>query len=129
MARAQPRRTTTMCARNDSLTIFKPEDGKLFDGFVDPFICYGHTPGHTAYLVDNVLIWGDIAHAMDVQMPYPKVAVTYDSNPKQAVMARLIILKSVTLNDYFVAGMHIPFPGIGSLKSNDEGGYVFVPLK
>ncbi len=116
-------------AYNDSLTIFDPVEGKLFDDFVEPVICYGHTPGHTAYRVDNVLIWGDIAHAMDVQMPYPKVAVTYDSDAKQAVIERLVILKFITLNDYFVAGMHIPFPGIGSLKSNDEGGYVFVPLK
>ena len=90
--------------------------------------CVGHTPGHVVYLLDDVLIWGDMAHAMAVQMPYPSVAVTFDVDSKQAVKSRLNMLKYIVKNKLKVAGMHIPYPGMGSLVSNGKGGYVFTPM-
>ena len=93
---------------------------------------YGHTPGHTAYLItsDNkeLLVWGDLAHAMAVQMPYPEIAATYDTTPEMAVKSRLAILEFVSEQKIPVAGMHIPYPSIGTIvKANP--GYRFVPVK
>ena len=90
---------------------------------------FGHTPGHTIYIVDNVLIWGDMVHAMAVQMPYPSVAVTYDTDSKQAVESRLEVLKYIVKNNLYVAGMHIPYPGMGALKTDGKGGYIFTPME
>ena len=90
---------------------------------------YGHTAGHTVYFIDNVAIWGDMTHAMAFQMPYPQVAVTYDKDSAMAIAERLKMLKYLVENDYIVCGMHIAYPGIGTLKSNDKGGYIFTPLK
>ena len=90
---------------------------------------YGHTAGHTVFFIDNVAVWGDMTHAMAFQMPYPQVAVTYDANAAAAVASRVKMLEYIVANGYIVAGMHIAYPGIGTLKSNNKGGYVFTPIK
>jgi glyoxylase-like metal-dependent hydrolase (beta-lactamase superfamily II) len=97
---------------------------KLFDGII-PIAAYGHTPGHTAFLIESdnhkLLVWGDLAHAMAIQIPYPQVAVTYDVNPAEAVKSRLNILKYVTTEEIPIAGMHIAFPGMGKITKTDKG--------
>jgi len=90
---------------------------------------YGHTPGHTAYFIDDVAIWGDMTHAMAFQMPYPQVAVTYDSNAEVAVASRLRLLEYLVTKGYTVGGMHIAYPGMGTLQPDGKGGYVFTPLR
>jgi len=90
---------------------------------------YGHTAGHTVFFIDNVAVWGDMTHAMAFQMPYPQVAVTYDINSAAAITSRTKMLEYLVANGYLVAGMHIAYPGIGTLKSNNKGGYVFTPIK
>jgi glyoxylase-like metal-dependent hydrolase (beta-lactamase superfamily II) len=91
----------------------------------------GHTPGHTAFLIesqgDKLMIWGDLAHAMAIQMPYPEVAVRYDSHPEIAIKSRQAILKYVAAHKITIAGMHIAWPGIGKIEARPAGGYVFVP--
>jgi glyoxylase-like metal-dependent hydrolase (beta-lactamase superfamily II) len=119
----------------DCLVLFEPNElSNLADTLlpgITPIATYGHTPGHTSFLVesneDKLLIWGDLAHAMAIQMPYPQVAVTYDVNPEEAVRSREIVLKYVSENNIPIAGMHIAYPGIGDIKSNGEKGYIFVP--
>jgi glyoxylase-like metal-dependent hydrolase (beta-lactamase superfamily II) len=88
----------------------------------------GHTPGHTLFMIDEVLFWGDLTHAMAVQMPHPTVAVTYDYNAKQAIEARVSMLQFALNNSRVIAGMHIPFPGMGKVRGNGAYGYIFTPL-
>jgi glyoxylase-like metal-dependent hydrolase (beta-lactamase superfamily II) len=96
---------------------------------IEGIAAYGHTPGHTAFLLsegnDKLLIWGDLTHAMKIQMPCPDVAVTYDVNPEIAVKSRKKILEYVSKHKIPIAGMHIAYPAIGSVASNNLGGYVF----
>ncbi|MDR2362705.1 MAG: MBL fold metallo-hydrolase [Prevotellaceae bacterium] len=91
---------------------------------------YGHTPGHTMYLLESdgerLLIWGDLTHAMAVQMPHPEVAVVYDANPEQAVRARQATLDYVAEQGIPIAGMHIAWPGIGKVFRHGNG-YFFAP--
>jgi glyoxylase-like metal-dependent hydrolase (beta-lactamase superfamily II) len=111
--------------------IFEPEENApktVFDD-VKAMAGYGHTPGHTVYFIDDVAIWGDITHAMAFQMPYPQVAVTYDKDSATAIATRLKLLEYLVANNYLAGGMHIAYPGIGTIKSNGKGGYVFTPLK
>lgn len=93
---------------------------------------FGHTPGHTSYLVQSndkqLLIWGDLAHAMAIQMPLPDVAVTYDVDPVMAVASRKAALDYVIQNNIPIAGMHIPYPAIG-MATKSEPGYLFTPVK
>jgi hypothetical protein len=75
-----------------------------------------------------MLIWGDLTHAMAVQMPYPKVAVTYDVNPDAAVESRLKILNYIVKNKIPVAGMHIAYPAMGKINAKGDG-FEFLPLE
>ena len=127
----------TIAAYKDRLHLFQPtgietQPTNLFDG-VEAILAPGHTPGHTLYLIGSgkskMLIWGDLTHAMTIQMPYPEVAVTYDVAPELAVESRKKVLKYVVKNNISVAGMHIPYPGMGTVAENGKGGYTFTPEK
>ncbi|MCL2326997.1 MAG: MBL fold metallo-hydrolase [Bacteroidetes bacterium] len=115
-------RITTFPAFNAFEAIGIPELDDL-QAMVEP----GHTPGHAMFLLDEVFFWGDLAHAMAVQMPYPTISVTYDYNNKQAIEARLSMLQFVLNNSRVIAGAHIPFPGMGKLSSDGKYGYIFTP--
>ncbi|MDR1454058.1 MAG: MBL fold metallo-hydrolase [Tannerella sp.] len=100
---------------------------------IKPVAAYGHTPGHTAFLVESLdaklLIWGDIAHAMPVQMPHPEISMSFDVDPGQSAVTRKKILEYVRKNNIRIAGSHIVFPAIGDiLPGENEGGYEFKPL-
>ncbi len=119
----------------DNIVLFEPNSlenitNSLLPG-IQPITAYGHTPGHTTFLIESnnekLLIWGDLTHAMVIQMPYPEVALRFDSNPDEAIKARLSLLEFVSKNNIPVAGMHIPYPGIGEIKSVSEKGYEFLP--
>jgi glyoxylase-like metal-dependent hydrolase (beta-lactamase superfamily II) len=111
------------------IVLFEPNDlsnikTALFAG-ITPIAAFGHTPGHTAFLVesdsDKFLFWGDLTHAMAIQMPFPQVAVTYDIDPKEAVITRQEILKFVAQNHIRIAGMHIAAPAIGTVEAKGDG--------
>lgn len=116
--------------------MFQPNElGKFFPELISgvwAFSAFGHTPGHTTFLLESngerLLIWGDLTHAMSVQMPHPEIAVTYDVDPQQAIVSRLEILKYVVENRILIAGMHIPYPAIGTIKQEDDG-YRFIPAE
>jgi len=113
-----------------ALITFEPESDVPAPVFEDvkAMANYGHTPGHTVFFIDNVAIWGDMTHAMAFQMPYPRVAVTYDTDAVAAVASRLKMLEYLAANNYIVGGMHVAYPGLGNLKANGKGGYIFTPL-
>lgn len=119
-----------------NLHLFEPDGaGAVFAALIPGFeamAAYGHTPGHTAYIVgtgvERLLIWGDLTHAMAIQMPYPQVAVTYDTDPQQAIATRLRVLRYVSQNRIPVGGMHVPFPGMGFVEDAGNGGYRFTPV-
>jgi glyoxylase-like metal-dependent hydrolase (beta-lactamase superfamily II) len=139
MALPENRRSAFTGARNifnaykGKLEVFAPNEieraTELIPG-VKGVVAYGHTPGHVGYLVESdgqkLLLWGDLAHAMAIQMPYPEVAVTYDSDPVKAVASRQKLLKYIDDNKITVAGAHIPFPGIGNLNKQTSNGYDFI---
>lgn len=85
----------------------------------------GHTPGHTSFLIESsgekFLILGDIIHFVDIQLPVPEVAVTYDTDPVKAVQSRKFILDYAAQKEIPVAGMHIKGSGILKIKKSGEG--------
>jgi glyoxylase-like metal-dependent hydrolase (beta-lactamase superfamily II) len=93
----------------------------------------GHTPGHTAYEVvsdgQKLLIWGDLVHAHAVQFARPGVSIEFDIDQKQAIAARRRIMKAVAAGKSLVAGMHLPFPGIGHVRADGRDRYAWVPIE
>jgi glyoxylase-like metal-dependent hydrolase (beta-lactamase superfamily II) len=82
----------------------------------------GHTPGHTAWLVesngDGLLIWGDIVHFPGMQFAFPDTSVAYDIDPAAAAEGRKKVLKFVAGEKLRVAGVHLDFPAFGHVVSN-----------
>jgi glyoxylase-like metal-dependent hydrolase (beta-lactamase superfamily II) len=91
----------------------------------------GHTPGHTSFLVESkgaaLLLWGDIVILPAVQLPYPEVSAGSDSDRAQAVATRQALFERLAKEGTAVAGSHLPFPGIGHIRK-EEQGYGWVPV-
>ncbi|NMG75113.1 MBL fold metallo-hydrolase [Aromatoleum diolicum] len=94
---------------------------------------YGHTPGHTAFSVESagqkLLIWGDLVHAHAVQFAQPGVSIEFDFDQTQAIATRRSIMYSMAASKTLVAGMHLPFPGIGHVRADGKGIYSWVPVE
>lgn len=125
-------------ARDAAAPYLKAGKWKTFSGNQDllpgfaSFAANGHTPGHSAYLVgtgeDKLLIWGDIVHNHAVQFARPTVAIEFDVDRKAAVATRKAIFAKAAKEKLLVAGMHLPFPGIGHVRAESKG-YSWVPAE
>ncbi len=104
-------------------------DGNYGDG-IFPIEGYGHTPGHIMFLIsdggEKLLVWGDITHALAIQMPHPEISVYYDIDPDMARETRLKVLEYLSGKEIAVIGMHVPAPQPGKIaKDEASGGYSF----
>lgn len=99
---------------------------------IQAIAAYGHTPGHTAYLIRSDeakwLIWGDLTHAMPIQMPCPEVALSFDVDSEKAIQSRKSLLDYVLKNRITSGGMHVPFPSVGKVSKGKTEGYAFEPI-
>lgn len=75
---------------------------------VEAIPAYGHTPGHTIYRMDDVLIVGDIMHGVALQMKHPEYCARFDMNKEQAVTVRKAIIRKVKQEGWKMYGMHFP---------------------
>jgi glyoxylase-like metal-dependent hydrolase (beta-lactamase superfamily II) len=73
-----------------------------------------------------LLIWGDIVHVPEVQVPRPEVTMVFDTDPNQAAATRRRIFDHVATDRQLIAGMHVHFPGFAYLtKQRDQ--YLMLP--
>lgn len=101
---------------------------------IKALITSGHTPGHTVYEIrsgdQKMVVVGDIIHIGAVQFAKPKTSITFDVDQTQAVAARLALFKRLASETTtFVAGMHLPFPGIGHVRQDGPDAYSWVPIQ
>ena len=91
----------------------------------------GHSPGMLAYHVESdgkrLLIWADscVHYVMAIQRPEWHHDV--DDNKDKAVATRWRILSMAAAEKPFVAGFHMPFPGLGFVEQS-SGGYRWLPV-
>ncbi|MDR3112268.1 MAG: MBL fold metallo-hydrolase [Elusimicrobiota bacterium] len=82
----------------------------------------GHTPGHTAFEItsngEKLLVIGDLMHIVALQTADPSFSITYDIDPNLAAKTRAEILKYAYENNIIIAGMHVPFGGVGKLTKD-----------
>lgn len=113
-------------AYGDRLKTFK------FDTEIIPGItardAIGHTPGHTVYEAEKFIIIGDLLHAAALQFANPNLCPSYDMDMPQAVISRKVWYDKAAAGGKVVAGMHIPFTGLGKITKNKGGNYQFKPL-
>jgi len=91
----------------------------------------GHTPGHTAFLVESpqegkerLLIVGDLIHAAALQFPVPEACASFDMDQEKAIASRKRILDFAIENNLPIGGMHFPPPSVGTVKK-EVNGYSF----
>ena len=71
----------------------------------------GHTPGHTAFQLANLLIVGDLMHGYALQKDHPEINSNYDMDKPKAAESRKRIMQYARDNKLLMAGMHLPPPG------------------
>jgi glyoxylase-like metal-dependent hydrolase (beta-lactamase superfamily II) len=90
----------------------------------------GHTAGHTVYVVESkgerLVLWGDLMHVAAAQFPDPAVTIVFDTDSTQAVAQRKKVFADAAAHGDWVAGAHLPFPGIGHLRAAGTS-YRYVP--
>lgn len=82
---------------------------------------------HGDHVGGMLLVWGDLTHALAIQMPHPEISITYDVDPDMARETRLKVLEYLADKDITVIGMHVPVPQPGKIvKDEISGGYRFL---
>ncbi|MCH5328585.1 MAG: MBL fold metallo-hydrolase [Coprobacter sp.] len=84
--------------------------GDTLPGNVLPIDATGHTPGHTAYQIGQILIIGDLIHGAALQLEHPDICARFDMDKEQAIASRKKILQYARDNGLVIAGMHLPGP-------------------
>ncbi|MFG1372975.1 MBL fold metallo-hydrolase [Xanthobacter oligotrophicus] len=80
----------------------------------------GHTAGHSGYRLDSgnnsLLIWGDIVHFPEIQVPRPDVSIAFDQDAHLAADTRSRLLDCVAAEQLLIAGMHLGEPGFARIE-------------
>jgi glyoxylase-like metal-dependent hydrolase (beta-lactamase superfamily II) len=104
---------------------------ELFPG-IRAVAAFGHTPGHTVYLIESggerLIIWGDLMHVQGIQFPLPDIAVSYDSDAAAARASRREILEYAARNRIPIGGMHLEYPALGMVEKAGES-FRFIPAR
>jgi glyoxylase-like metal-dependent hydrolase (beta-lactamase superfamily II) len=90
----------------------------------------GHSPGLLAFTIESegkrLINWADTCNHYVVAIQRPDLHLDVDDDKEKAVATRKRILDMVATDKLFVAGFHMPFPGLGWVEKT-SGGYRWVP--
>ena len=120
----------------DRVARFRKSRLPFGDGFgLSPSVtavqAHGHELGHTAFEVssegETLLIWGDTVHVPSIQFARPELTWELDANQNQARLSRQSLLRRVVQPNFFVAGAHLNFPGVGTVSERDDA-FCFTPV-
>ena len=93
--------------------------GEVLAG-VTAMLLPGHTAGHTGYRLEsggqNLLVWGDIVHFPQIQVPRPDVSIAFDQDSHLAAATRSRLLDLVSSERLLIAGMHLGELGFAHIK-------------
>ncbi|MEM6459898.1 MAG: MBL fold metallo-hydrolase [Planctomycetota bacterium] len=101
---------------------------------LDDALAVYHTPGHTpGHLVAGLYgaagqfgYLADLIHFAPVQFAHPDWHIAFDTDPAAAAETRTRILNYYAEKRKPVAGSHLPFPGVGHVKT-DGDAFAYVP--
>ena len=86
------------------------EFGETLPGNVVAMNAEGHTPGHTVFQANKLLVIADLIHGAALQLEHPEICATYDMDKEKAVKSRKYFLQYAKDNGLTMAGMHLPAP-------------------
>lgn len=124
-----PKENTEM--QRNAMTVYKDQlhlfqFGDTLPHGVVAIDAIGHTPGHTAFQKENLLVIGDLMHGAALQMRHPEISGNYDMDKTVAAESRARILKYAEDNNLIMAGMHLPEPAFITFEKPeaDSTGYI-----
>ncbi|MCB1506160.1 MAG: MBL fold metallo-hydrolase [Hyphomicrobiaceae bacterium] len=92
---------------------------------------YGHTPGHTTYIVgsgkDQLVVLADITNIPALFVRHPEWHAAFDGDPVMAEASRRRMFDRVIADNVIMTGYHFGMPGAGRIQK-DGNGYAYVPL-
>lgn len=92
---------------------------------------YGHTPGHTTYLLESdgqkLLITGDSFNHYVYSVEHPEWHVRFDIDKDAGAAARAKVLARLASERIPCIGYHMPFPALGFIAPAGQGSYRYVP--
>jgi len=47
-------------------------------------------------------------------------------DPAESVAARTRFMEKAAVEKLLIAGSHLPFPGVGMVEKNADGGYIYI---
>lgn len=90
----------------------------------------GHTPGHTAVLIESegqrLLAIGDTAHHFVVLLRQPEYTVAFDGDAPTAEASRRALLNRAVNERLMIYAPHFPYPGVGTIRL-EGNGFAWVP--
>ena len=109
---------------------FEP-GGEILPG-VTTRALYGHTPGHTGYVIASngkaMEDVGDIAHSSIISLARPDWTIQFDSDKAEGVKTREAELARLAQAHELIFAPHFPYPGVGWIVKKGTG-YAFQPMK
>jgi glyoxylase-like metal-dependent hydrolase (beta-lactamase superfamily II) len=92
---------------------------------------YGHTPGHTSFLVSSgrnqLIVLGDVTNIPALFVKNPNWHVVFDTDGPMAEASRRKMFDRVVADKTIITGYHYGMPGAGTI-SKDGKGYAYKPL-
>lgn len=93
---------------------------------------YGHTPGHTSYVVASgraqMLVSGDVTNIHALNLRNPGWHLAFDTDAAMAEANRRKFFDRAVADKAIVTGYHWGLPGAGTIRK-DGNGYAFIPVK
>jgi glyoxylase-like metal-dependent hydrolase (beta-lactamase superfamily II) len=106
------------------------EMGKDVAPRVQAVASFGHTPGHTSFILssgsDKVFIQSDVTNHPSLFVANPGWHLMFDQDPAMAEATRRKIYDMLVADRMRVQGFHYPFPANGYVEK-DGNGYRLVP--
>jgi glyoxylase-like metal-dependent hydrolase (beta-lactamase superfamily II) len=93
---------------------------------------YGHTPGHTSFIVSSgrnqVMVLGDVTNIPAINLANPDWSIGFDNDKAMAAATRRRVFDRAIADKMVMTGYHWGMPGAGKVKK-DGNGYAFLPVQ
>ncbi|MGR3648958.1 MAG: MBL fold metallo-hydrolase, partial [Shimia sp.] len=101
------------------------EDGASVASGVTAMSAFGHTPGHTTYMLESdgqqMLLAADFANHYVWSLAHPDWEVKFDMDKSAAAATRRKMLGMMAADSVPFVGYHMPFPAVGFVETHGDG--------
>lgn len=107
------------------------DDGGTVAPGITGMDAFGHSPGHMVFHLESegarLAITADTANHYVWSLAYPDWEVRFDADKAGAAASRRKVFGMLAADRVPFIGYHMPFPAMGHVEANGEGGFRYVP--